>query len=698
LLGLLHNRFSCEGAEIDTVTYNPGRLVRVYGTLNMKGGDTPDRPMRLSSIQDNDIDHHRASDILSLCLEIPEIREQPAPPQLLDDPQSKHQAGIKITPYTQQVIKVLQDNGLYKKSLGEGKHGIKCPWSSQHTTISNVSSTAIIITKDGNFIFKCQHRHCDNRTHKDLLRFLKEKVKDSDLSLDGLQNPGWDQPLDLPKATPTIPPFPKALLPLVLRDWVIDTSDRLQVPREMVAAPLMVSLGALIGKKVGIAPKKHDDWVVIATLWGMVIAPPGTLKTPTLGEALSYLKTIEKMERDRASSIKQELERELEILEAEITAAKKKLKKDDLEGKEALTELLQRRDELKLELKPKRYILNDATIEKIADLLESNPNGLLVVRDEILGLISSFNKTGHEPDRQFYLESWSGTGSFYIDRITREGSYVENLILSLYGGLQPDRLATLIKKMMQGKDGDDGFLQRFQLGIYPEILDQWELVDRPPNEEARSKIEELFSKITEDGFCSQGATLNQRTGIPFLRFDPNAQQIFNEWYTNLNRRIRSDDLRQTPLLASHLSKFSKLIPSLALIFHIVNKASSPDSGDLVTQESVECAIKWGDFLELHAMKIYAISTHGDIIAADKLARKILSGEVSDGDKVRIIYRHHWQGLSNKDDVEEALSVLEHCRWLKTEMVYPLEGGRPSEVVKLNPAIIDRVTSSSKVKA
>ncbi len=60
----------------------------------------------------------------------------------------------------------------------------------------------------------------------------------------------------------------------------------------------------------------------------------------------------------------------------------------------------------------KRYIVNDGTVEKLGELLNHNPRGLLLVRDELVGLLRTLDKQGHENDRAFYLESWAGAGAF----------------------------------------------------------------------------------------------------------------------------------------------------------------------------------------------------------------------------------------------------------------------------------------------
>lgn len=78
----------------------------------------------------------------------------------------------------------------------------------------------------------------------------------------------------LPAELPDVPALPEELLPESVRGWVLDAAERLQVPAEMVAAPALVSAGALIGWSVGIRPKQEDDWVALSNLWGLVAGRP----------------------------------------------------------------------------------------------------------------------------------------------------------------------------------------------------------------------------------------------------------------------------------------------------------------------------------------------------------------------------------------------------------------------------------------
>ena len=80
---------------------------------------------------------------------------------------------------------------------------------------------------------------------------------------------------------------------------------------------------------------------------------------------------------------------------------------------------------------------SDATVEKLGEILNENPRGLLVLRDELSGWLRTLDRSGREGDREFFLESWNGTGSYTFDRIGRGTVRVGSMTVSLFGGIQP---------------------------------------------------------------------------------------------------------------------------------------------------------------------------------------------------------------------------------------------------------------------
>lgn len=108
-----------------------------------------------------------------------------------------------------------------------------------------------------------------------------------------------------------------------------------------------------------------------------------------------------------------------------------------------------------------RYLTQDATTEKLGELLRDNPRGLLLSRDELAGWLSTLERPGREGEREFYLEAWDGSGEYTFDRIGRGTVHIPALTLSVLGGIQPGKLARYLDEALDGGGGADGLLQRF---------------------------------------------------------------------------------------------------------------------------------------------------------------------------------------------------------------------------------------------
>lgn len=505
----------------------------------------------------------------------------------------------------------------------------------------------------------------------------------------------WSEREELPAPTRPVPTLPQDLLPGALKPWLVDTSDRLQVPLEFVAAPAIVALGAVVGRQVGICPKEYDDWFEIPNLWGGNVARPGTLKTASIQEGLRPLGQLVALSRERYRQETEEAQPKLETHNALIKAvqdrmkstAKKRLVKLEgwAENRGELERLEQELRELEanakaFEVKEQRYKTNDPTVEKLAVLLAGNPRGLLLCRDELSGWLLSLERSGREGDREFYLESWNGTGSYTVDRIGRGTLDVEALCLSIFGGIQPGKLGRYVREALEGGFADDGLLQRFQLLVYPDP-GEWEFVDRRPDQEARERAYRIYARLDRLDADALGVTEESSSGVPFLRFSKDAQELFNTWLVELEGRLRSGEI-ETPAFESYLAKHRSLMPSLSLLFHLVERADGKVAANGITRESAAQAAAWCDFLEAHALKIYAGAIHPDVESAHALGKRIESGEVRDGDTIKVIYRHGWSLLSSRSDVVGAIGVLEDCHWLRVQKLG--DQGRPSEVIRLHP--------------
>ena len=190
-------------------------------------------------------------------------------------------------------------------------------------------------------------------------------------------------------------------------------------------------------------------------------------------------------------------------------------------------------------------------MEKMGELLNQNPRGLLLFRDELTGFLRTLDREGHESDRAFYLEAWNGTSQFVFDRIGRGTIDIEAACLSILGGIQPGPLSGYMSRAARGGQDDDGLVQRFQLIVWPDAPGAWVNVDREPNKVARQAAFEVFERLDQIDLEAIGAEIPEESGaLPFLRFTPEAQEIFTEWRTELERRLRTD---LPPMVEAHLA-------------------------------------------------------------------------------------------------------------------------------------------------
>jgi hypothetical protein len=448
---------------------------------------------------------------------------------------------------------------------------------------------------------------------------LRERVHAAD---EATGRPGeWPEPKPLPNGLPDVPPFAAELLPSAFRSWVADVAKRMQAPADYAAVAVMVAAGSVIGRQVAIRPKRCDDWTCTPNLWGMIIGRPSLLKSPSLHEALHPLMTMEAEAAKRHAEALANWDAAQvvakEAAKVNATEIRKALKRNDQAAAHALA-----REDLDPGEQPtrRRYVVYDATVEALGVILNANPNGVLLFRDELTGFLRGMDREGHEQDRSFYLEAWAGCGRYTYDRITRGTLDIEACCVSVLGGVQPGPLSDYLIGAVRLGAADDGLIQRFQLAVWPDAPPTWRNVDTWPDDGAKRRAAQVFRRLDQLDVAQLGA---ERDGdsLPFLRLDHDAQGLFNDWRAELERRLRGGG--EHPAIEAHLAKYRSLVPSLALICHLADGGAGS-----VPQEAMARAAAWAEYLEGHAWRIYRSVTQVQVETARRLATKLLGGELS----------------------------------------------------------------------
>jgi len=492
----------------------------------------------------------------------------------------------------------------------------------------------------------------------------------------------WSAPKEIKTDLPPAPDFDaKTLLPPTLADFVLDEADRMPCAPDYIAAALIVCLGSVIGARCGIKPKRRDDWIVTPNLFGGIVGDPSSKKSPALGTVTRFLDRLEAKEAQKLEENKKTFAAEIAAFEALQSAVKTAMKKaaggkvDHLKMKAAMEDL----QGLHAPEAPKerRFKSNDSTVEKLGDLLVHNPQGMLVYRDELIGLLASWEKEGKEGDKAFYLEGWNGTGSYNIDRIGRGSLHIKNLCISVFGGIQPELLERYLAGISNSLD-NDGRIQRFQVMVYPNAV-PWEWRDRYPVKGAREAVRDLFGRFAVfDPLQDGAAPSDDFVKLPHFHFDDTAQDIFVEWCTELHTVHIANE--QNPLMQQHYGKFEKLFCSIALILHLAEGPIGP-----VKAASALRAAAWCDYLSGHARRIYGLVEAAKVTTAQMVSRRLGEGKLKDRFTVRDLVRKQWSGVTTPLQAESVLAILEECGHLQAEDGVNIVG-RPTVRYLINPLI------------
>jgi hypothetical protein len=315
-------------------------------------------------------------------------------------------------------------------------------------------------------------------------------------------------------------------------------------------------------------------------------------------------------------------------------------------------------------------VVNDATVEKLGELLNENPRGLLLIRDELPGFLANMEREDRQSERAFYLEAFNGDGRFTYDRIGRGTVHIEYCTVGIIGGVQPSRIAPIVRGAIAGTS-NDGLIQRFQMVVWPDDRGSWQWVDRKPDASARLAYEQVFRDLYD-------LPMGTPESPAVLRLSNDSQALFQEWMTEIQSEARSGTM--APTLESHILKMPKTVVSLALLFELIDGGRSE-----VNERAMRMALAWAEYLRSHANRLYS---SGSTVVEDR-ARLILErcNQLPDEFTARAVHQKDWAGLSDRDVVQAAIELLvstHHCPVV--EKPTTAAGGRPSVTYRWNPIL------------
>jgi len=479
-------------------------------------------------------------------------------------------------------------------------------------------------------------------SEEEVLRIGKSVLNYSDGDHDLLPQP-------LPERPPVMEPNPQ-MLPDSIRPFLLDVSERMGTALDFSMVTFMAVAGALVGRQLCIRPLCNNDWTVVPTTFGCVIGDPSTKKTPAMKKVMFYINSLEKeafkINRLKEKEYQTELAKYKALEKAHLKTAQKAVgspEEQDAWLRKSMPEEPKRP-------KSTHYVINDVTPEKAVQILQDNPNGFMQFSDELGGLFQSLTKDYQKGHRALLITAWDGDQPIQVSRISRDSDYAEATCITLFGGIQPGPFRKYLKSYQDQQGDNDGLIQRLQLAVWPDPKPFKGIIEKRPDHEAREAARVVFDKLHRIAQLNLG-TVDGANVLPFLRFTREAQDLFNEAYTQIQEESRSDQLPGD--LRAHIGKYGSLLPSLSLIIHLCD-SSEKDVG----VSAVSKALQWMKYLRSHAERIYDNDLSQGVVAAKFLLKKLQEGAFTGEFGARLIGRKGWARIPDVEIARKALVVLE----------------------------------------
>lgn len=466
-------------------------------------------------------------------------------------------------------------------------------------------------------------------------------------------------------------------LPKFLLTFAKSIAKSMACPLDNVVIPMLVMLASLIHHKIHIQPTNARTFLLAINLWGVVIMPSGSKKSPPLRYLIDFLKPLQEQANDKyfnerksfeqlqkkSALINRTIEREAEKLLKEIIG----LSEDDPEKMQInyeVEEILKGLQDTNQKCPQKLYTLADFTPAAFIEKMIQNPNGLLLQLDELFQLFEKLSRKENESLRGFFLALFDSFGVYDKALKTEEQRDCSDRTISIVGSTQPDKLRPMLAKTINGTTQNDGFFNRFQLLVCPKpittIESQTYDIDHTLEEEFRNFVNTLDKSNL--GFAI-GSKLTEKR----VQFSSNAQSLFDQFSIDnelIIQKILSGN--GSEVIASHYNKYPALVAKLATLF---NLASLYDAKELLTIKTVRSkyvsqAINFVNYLKSHANFILS----SEINITHKNAEKIISSLARFDDgyfTTADIKRFDWSGLGRDTNaIQDALNFLAEMRVLK----------------------------------
>jgi hypothetical protein len=456
-----------------------------------------------------------------------------------------------------------------------------------------------------------------------------------------------NEPNELPPPpAPYVPP-PLDLLPSELEDYICAAAESINVDVAFIMLPKLSSLATAIGNSRSILLKA--GYVQPPVIWTGIIGKSGCRKSPSIELGCSPV-----MEQER--ELMRQNKEAAEIYADEL--AQWESKKGGKRGP-----------------KPEKpsfitCTCDDLTVEVLADILDTNPRGVLVRKDELSHWLASFDQ--YKPTKGSDVSRWLSLHtavSLAVDRRTDSRHYrITNPRVSITGGIQPK----ILRRALTPEFFERGLPARFIFAYPPFRQDKWSEATVP--DDLRARVLDLFSERW---------LLQPKDGDPqLLPLDRDAQAVFADFYNECGESAVD--------ASEHEEAVWSKLAGYGARFALIGQLAHNPHADVVTGAIMEAACDLARWSGNEAVRIY------DALAETQEQRE--QRELCDFVQrrggtatLRDTITYYWPLKNESERAQQIYDQLVKSGRGKWEEVHPSGPGRPSRVFRLL-----RTSASAKI--
>lgn len=366
----------------------------------------------------------------------------------------------------------------------------------------------------------------------------------------------------------------------------------LNLRTECYLAALLTQCSSLFKVGTETMLRRDSDWRCTPNYFAAIVAESSQKKSP-IPQAM-----IERPMRPLRDKAKQDFEKALSGYESQMNEWKAAKKDED-------------RGPAPQPPREKMYDFSKATGEGIIAQVQGHPDqGLLWFADELAGLFKSANqyRGGKGSDEEDLLEFWGGRGARVL-RASEVKANLDSLLLSIFGTIQPDVLAYLLKDCSDS----NGKFARFDFVFQPLAA------SKLPKEDSGKfdltpMLADLYQKID---------------ALPaiFFELDREAKYYFLEFSAACDRR-RVEHPQQG--MRAALGKMPTKAGKLATVIHTLTCTFNGEPvSPRIPRAAVEAAVKFVKFAADQVASLYTEFTDRAALAPN-LAKIVLLAERKGG--------------------------------------------------------------------